>query len=341
MNTLPVFALVFSLQDYKMGQCCVRESTCKKDGCEENDGSKTYSAKSLGSVDPIPIEDQHHHVRLLAGVVLSALQESLNEFEKYPQMKEIDKYDAEWVHWMDRIVQQLKSEFNPLMDQMRSHTDQSKSDTTYLISRKKIDELGLQSYPKHEEAIKMGLLKEVEIDDMRMKLCREFNRGIHTHFISHKWDGNSPDTADNAIFEMTKSAAHYIWFDYTCVPQDDHFLRLRHLLSIADICNEATVVCFHANADLEKSYNSSVWCQLEAALLQWDNVVFDTEMEWTIYDWNDLYAVLPGFLDLWVNSHKNNHFFLGKEGFARTSMIVSMLKAFIAFHDSKDDNEII
>ena len=144
-----------------MGQCCYRKSGEPKEGTYvENEESKTCSSKIPGSIDPIPIEDQDHHVRLLAGVVLSAFQESLNEFEKHPQMKKMnDSYDKEQVNWMDRIVEQLKSKFNPLMDQLRFHTHQSKSDTTYFISRKMIDELGLESYPKHEEAIKMGLLR--------------------------------------------------------------------------------------------------------------------------------------------------------------------------------------
>ena len=97
---------------------------------------------------------------------------------------------------------------------------------------------------------------------------------------------------------------------------------------------------FHGNEELEKAYNNSVWCQLEAALLQWDDVGYDEGMSWTIYDWNDCYAVLPAFLDLWVNSHKNWHFFIGGEGFRRTSMIVSMLEAFASFHDSKEATAI-
>lgn len=318
-----------------MGQCCSKRKY--SDSSAHHTETTNSGFDDHPPINPLAEEDRNNHVRELVRVVLRSFRESLDEYEKHPHLKEgNDDLAIEWVHWMNRIIEQMKAEFNPLMDRMRHFTDKEKTTTTYLISRIKLNELGLESFPKHEEAIEMGLLKEVEIDDMRMKLCREFNRGIHTHFISHKWAGNSPDTEDNAIFNMAKDAAHYLWFDYTCVPQDDHVVRLRHLLAIADICHEATVVRMNGNADLEKAYNNSVWCQLEAALLQWDDVGFDPNMTWTIYDWNDCYAVLPAFLDLWVNSHKNNHFFEGREGFRRTSMIVSMLESFAAFHDSKD-----
>lgn len=322
-----------------MGQCCLRSNDERVKDTKTANGDSIDGFPAVKVVDPVPEHERCDHVRELAACVLRAFESSLDNFGNNPELKLSD--DSEWVPWMDETLEKLKSEFNPLMDRIRKYTDEEKTNTTFLMPRNKISELGLKSYPKHEEAMKMGLLKEVEIDDMRMKLCREFNRGIHTHFISHKWSGNSPDTPDNAIFEMSKEAAHYIWFDYTCVPQDDHSLRLRHLLAIANICKEATIVRMNGNEDLDKAYSSSVWCQLEAALLQWDKINFDPQMKWTIYDWNDSYAVLPGFLDLWVNSFKNHHFFSGREGFARTSMVVSMLKAFISYHDNKDQSVIV
>jgi len=268
-------------------------------------------------------------------VVLDAFEQNLDYYQKHPDIAQQDA-SSNSAPWMSEVVESLKYEFNPLASRLRPVISQERTDTTYLIPRNKIRQLGLTSFPKHEEALAMDLLKIVDIEDMRIKLCREANRGIHTHFISHKWDGNSPDTKDNALFEMSKDAAHYLWFDYTCVPQDDHELRLRHLLSIANICHEATVVPFHATSELEEAYNRSVWCQLEAALLTWDTTNFDPATNWTIYDWNDLHAVLPGFLDLWVNTEKNWRFFDGKEGQARTSMVVSLLRAFLQFDDTRD-----
>ena len=319
-----------------MGQCCVRPEKIQPSVDTNSKNATEISFEDHPVEIPLVEEDRNNLVRELVRVVLKSFRNSLEEYEKQPHLKEADDLvGVGWVDWKDQIIDQMKAEFNPLMDRLRPFTERGKTTTTFLIPRIKLKELELTSFPKHEEAVRMGLLKEVEIDDMRMKLCREFNRGIHTHFISHKWAGNSPDTEDDAIFEMAKDAAHYLWFDYTCVPQDDHELRLRHLLAIADICHEATVVRFHGSDYLEKAYNNSVWCQLEAALLQWDDVAYDPNMAWTIYDWNDCYAVLPTFLDLWVNSHKNNHFFtIGKEGFKRTAMIVSLLDAFAAFHDS-------
>ena len=305
--------------------------------------NKEPETEAKGGNLPPPIEfqseqEQQDYVRKLAGVVLEGYQRNLDEYGKVEFAKDDDSHDVDW-RQRDRIVNPLKAEFNPLMDRMKSYIEQQRTHTTFLISRTKLQELGLTYYPKHEEALQMeGLLKRVEIDDMRMKLCREANRGIHTHFISHKWDGHQPDTDDHAIFEMSKSAAHYMWFDYTCVPQDNHEERLKHLLSIANILHEATVITCHANEMLEEAYNHSVWCQLEAALLQWDKVEFQggndvSNMEWSIYDWNDLYTVLPGFLDLWVNSEKNHHFFNGREGFERSKMVVSLLQAFVNHHD--------
>lgn len=287
---------------------------------------------------PLTINDMTtEHVRRMAVVVLKAFEQSLVEFEKSPHILQ-DDTGIDHAPWMDHILYDLKLEFNPLVKEVRGFLDSRRCKTTFLIPREKIQELDLKSFPKHEEALSSGLLKEVDIDDMRIKLCREHNRGIHTHFISHKWDGNTPDTEDNKLFDMSKNAAHYLWFDYTCVPQDDHELRMKHLLSIANICQEATVVPFHANSELEEAYNRSVWCQLEAALLTWDTTKFNPEVEWTIYDWNDLYAVLPGFLDLWVNTEKNWRFFAGMKGYQTTSMIVSMLRAFLDFHDNRSDN---
>lgn len=277
------------------------------------------------------------HVRLMAIAVLKAFEQSLLEFEKNPHVLH-DDTGLDHAPWMDSILSDLKIEFNPLVEEVRGFLDSRRCKTTFLIPREKIQELDLKSFPKHEDALALGILKEVDIDNMRIKLCREHNRGIHTHFISHKWNGNAPDTKDNAIFDMSKTAAHYLWFDYSCVPQENHDLRMKHLLSIANICQEATVVPFHANDELEKAYNQSVWCQLEAALLTWDTTKFDHESKWTIYDWNDLYAVLPGFLDLWVNTEKNWRFFSGMKGYQTTSMIVSMLRTFLDFHDTRYDN---
>lgn len=279
-------------------------------------------------------EERYYYIRKMVAVVLDAFERNLDYYQQHPDIaqKEASSDSAPWMHL---IIEPLKDEFNPLASRLKPILSQERTDTTYLIPRDKLQEFGLTSFPKHEEALAMGLLKTVDIEDMRMKLCREANRGIHTHFISHKWDGNSPDTDDNALFDMAKNAAHYLWFDYTCVPQDDHELRLRHLLAIANICQEATVVPFHANKVLEEAYNRSVWCQLEAALFTWGATNFDPATEWTIYDWNDLYAVLPGFLDLWVNTEKNWRFFDGKAGLATTLMIVSLLKAFLQFDDSR------
>jgi hypothetical protein len=115
---------------------------------------------------------------------------------------------------------------------------------------------------------------------------------------------------------------------------------LKHLLAIANICEEATVVPAHANDELEHAYDRSVWCQLEAALLTWETTNFDPDtQEWTIYDWNDLYAVLPGFLDLWVNADKNWRFFEGKNGYSRTTMIVSLLEAFLSHHNNSKNQQ--
>jgi len=300
---------------------------------EENDILSNSDQEALSNLAPIPEEDRNNFVYELATIVLAAFRRNLDEYQKHPDFAVDETMD--WAPWMDSIVAPLKREFNPMVARMKPYMERERTKTTFLISREKIQELGLTYFPKHEEAMNMdGLLREAEIEDMRMKLCREANRGIHTQFISHKWAGNQPDTDDHALFEMTKSAAHYIWFDYTCVPQEDHTHRLKHLLAIANICEEATVVPAHANDELEHAYDRSVWCQLEAALLTWDTTNFDPDtQEWTIYDWNDLYAVLPGFLDLWVNADKNWRFFDGKNGYTRTTMILSLLEAFLSHHN--------
>eukprot|EP00808_Paulinella_micropora_P025578 g12962.t1 len=95
----------------------------------------------------------------------------------------------------------------------------------------------------------------------------------------------------------------------------------------------------HGSKELEEKYNTSVWCQLEAALLQWEAPTFSEQSGWTIYDWNDLYYVLPGFIERYTFSEKNWRFFDGKPGYTRTEMICSLVTNFLNFHKEKQSKQ--
>jgi hypothetical protein len=91
----------------------------------------------------------------------------------------------------------------------------------------------------------------------------------------------------------------YVWIDFSCVPQDDQELRISHLLAIPDILRRSHVQAFHISPDEHAAYQNSVWCQLETiALSSRSSSKYIPNRTWTILDKNDLYAVLPGFLEM-------------------------------------------
>jgi hypothetical protein len=182
------------------------------------------------------------------------------------------------------------------------------SPDTFVIHRQ--DVLSLARFPRHEEALEMGLL-------VRMSVV---NLSSRVYFISHKWAQNEPDPANSALIFaqkrlQTSDYRDYIWFDYSCVPQvSGSELRNQHLLAIPRILDRAFVLV--PGEQLRSSaYHQSVWCQLERLTERFvedktdcfrsyfgDNLAG----EMTIFDPKDLFSVLPGFLHLLLSSAKYN-----------------------------------
>jgi hypothetical protein len=96
-------------------------------------------------------------------------------------------------------------------------------DYFYLLETVKLK--ALSSFPKHEDALKAGLLKKVPFS---IESCPD-----HYTFISHRWPAPGlPD--DGKLFNRISKdvTSKYIWFDYTCVPQDDSTEQMKHILSL-------------------------------------------------------------------------------------------------------------
>eukprot|EP00457_Paulinella_chromatophora_P011273 gb/GEZN01011405.1/.p1 GENE.gb/GEZN01011405.1/~~gb/GEZN01011405.1/.p1 ORF type:complete len:332 (-),score=46.11 gb/GEZN01011405.1/:66-1061(-) len=318
--------------------CCASASDTEA-GARKNDDEgkeeKEEEYRILRTDTPqLPRPEVERLVIQIAEMFLKSMEDSLSKYKVAGLDKDTgDSSPGSYVQWMDATLRPLRESIRPLLTQLGSAP---RTNFTFLIPKEKL--LELTAFPKHEDAIAMEILEKVPIDDMRMKLiARHPGKTIFIWFLSHKWSGNAPDTDDNTLLSMAKdsSAAKYVWFDYTCVPQNDAVVRNAHLLSIPNICHETTVVPMHANETLKAAYNTSVWCQLEAALLNWEAPDFKPEAKWTIYDWNDLYFVLPGFIERYCFSEKNWRFFSGHEGFLRTQMISSLVGQFITYHKTK------
>jgi len=84
-------------------------------------------------------------------------------------------------------------------------------------------------------------------------------------FVSHKWVGDSPDDANNTLFQNIKQhMTGYVWVDYMCVPQAGDFsVRLPFLKSIPYIIIASTTVWTPQKTN---EYRRSVWCNMEQFL---------------------------------------------------------------------------
>jgi hypothetical protein len=206
-----------------------------------------------------------------------------------------------------------------------------RSRTTFVIPRDGL--LNLSFIPKHESAEAQAVLKKVDIQDL--------GKSKIVLFVSHKWQGNLCDTVDHELLRQLKSLVasdpklELIWIDYTCVPQDDHNVRLLHLFSIPDIMKGCFVVPFYIQSNQDQ-YKHSVWCQLEAIFCHRLHANMDINSEnhkWLIYDWGDADAILPGFLNLF--SERPKIFFDEttdtKTKFAgtRSQILIALLRAYL------------
>jgi hypothetical protein len=93
----------------------------------------------------------------------------------------------------------------------------------------------------------------------------------------------------------------WIFFDYSCVPQDDQVEKSKYFESIPALMKKCQVSSFHANAALQSAYENSVWCQLEhlgVAVGEHLNLTGHENRIWTITNMDDLYLLLPGCLEM-------------------------------------------
>jgi hypothetical protein len=208
------------------------------------------------------------------------------------------------------------------------------------------------SFPQHEQVV--NILECRDIDSIKYSL-KVADKNLIL-FVSHKWVGNQPDSIDDVIFTKVrdyvfKTGFEYIWFDYTCVPQSppppspspppavesnndntNNNEKQNMLLAIADILQRCSVKAFYINEKDKKSYKRSVWCQLEAMVLE-NAYRWHEHHEWTIYDKSDLYSVLPGFIDMVFSQHYRLLFVLTSD---RAKLFVSILTMFMEYHDGRE-----
>ena len=207
----------------------------------------------------------------------------------------------------------------------------------FLIPIQKLQTIA--SFPKHEDGL--HLLEKVPISSIRSYGGGQSN----VVFVSHKWVGNSSDP-ENKVLGWLKSSplmvkATHVFFDFSCVPQDDEELRLRYLQSIPDILDKATIVAVNGSGEVFFAYSFSVWCQLEA-MLSMESMVPGNEQDdkWTIFDHSDLYDVLPGFLAV-VGKQRYNYKFMSVQGSKPRAILSSILRMFVTFHDGKGGEVVV
>jgi hypothetical protein len=164
---------------------------------------------------------------------------------------------------------------------------EEQADYMYIIYLE--DLLKLDRFPRHEEALEMGVIHKVAFSELdSCKVARFAVNGGFTskmtniHFISHKWGPNNDPDPNHELFQLYKTSftkaltrPDYhktlawnekqsnnrklaFWFDYTCVPQLDRNAQKLHLRSISKLLQYVQV----DRMDLPRfkdQYKSSIW----------------------------------------------------------------------------------
>jgi hypothetical protein len=205
----------------------------------------------------------------------------------------------------------------------------NRATSVYVIPKSKLYEW--QNFPKWED-----VKNQLEVKPIQDIFMRGFSQG-EVLFVSHKWfSGGKPDNERNDIFQLVKdhnlSNLEYIWFDYTCIPQAPESTEARNqqLFAIADLMKHCDVIPFHLNSSHEQAYQKSIWCRLEMMASSNYSPLTVSLDKMTIFDPQDLYRVLPAFIEM-VCSRRYRYQFIGDE--ARLKIFVSILRFFMAYHD--------
>jgi hypothetical protein len=199
------------------------------------------------------------------------------------------------------------------------------------------------TFPVHEEA--SSQLKQKRISDLWYE---------EVLFVSHKWFDNKPDTPNNDILTQVKDIKfddrghRYVWFDFTCIPQspEREMERRQQLFAIASLMKKCLVEAFYVNDLHQEAYQTSVWCRLEMMVTSVPEPIQMPVQNWdtfsvnnlTILDINDLYEVLPSFIELVFSTRFVARFVLNYD---RAVLFVTILRHFIKYHDQTYGSEIV
>jgi hypothetical protein len=217
----------------------------------------------------------------------------------------------------------------------------NQASSVYLIPKELL--MSWTRFPTYEEV--KDKLKEKKIKDL---YYGGFGAG-EVLFVSHKWLNNKPDTEYNDIFNKVKRFSfnniNYVWFDFTCIPQSPEakVVRNQQLFAIATLLKKCNVQAFHVDKTHEEAYQASVWCRLEMMATRDETDIIVSLENMTMFDQNDLYAVLPAFVEM-IFSPRYRLDFVSQQN--RTKIFVSILRYFIKYHDSmyggnSDGNELV
>jgi Ran GTPase-activating protein (RanGAP) involved in mRNA processing and transport len=298
---------------------------------------KIPAAKPRTTVDTA---EYRAKVRIHAAKIRDFLFELNNRIE----LKELEESTEDY--WANNksdttFEDDVRQQFNESGDALENLTKDTRSKSTFVIP---LDNLfRMKRWKRHEEALRDKDLVKVE---MEMSPYYLVENGI-VIFISHKWIGNSPDDDQGKLLEKVKKIARerqdkervgdwqapkqvYIWFDYTCVPQVDVEERVRHLQAIPNILQRCEMLTLHTSDETAKQYGYSVWCSLEELGYQWAADIVPEINEWRIYDWQDLYEILPGFIKLYARNARNQFVNVKKI----RNKFASMMTALVNYHDN-------
>jgi hypothetical protein len=259
-----------------------------------------------------------------------------------PFGRPVDYYWDKVTFWSEAIsVPWLIARFSRLKRIRKTLDPIMESKVEYMFVIKNSDLKRLASFSKHEDALAAGLLVKKSVKEL-LPGAVQFPKIM---FVSHKWIGNSPDINRSILDQVIAHIDHrakaesqtatnlpkYVWFDYMCVPQDDVMERNRHLRAIPDVLKVSGLKVFHIDQNTMNAYHSSIWCQLE--YLTTSGAKFNSSTQWTIYDPDDLYSVLGGFIQYACWSRSTVGIFTDRH---QAQIFKSILQFFINHHDSKN-----
>jgi hypothetical protein len=108
-----------------------------------------------------------------------------------------------------------------------------------------------------------------------------------------------------------------------------------HLRSIPDIISRCDVGIFvHKDLEWAEKYMLSVWCQLEFVLSGLNmKKLKGIERKWTIFDCNDLYLILPSFINMTCQESNYTEIFGGIRTIGGHLVFGDILRFFVKWHD--------